>query len=118
MIIGEDFKFRDDFKTDTIPVEILTDPFKGVILRFTEVGVEELNDGTAKLRYQYELYEMGSHTEISLRNNQKFVEFAGLILNTIILEAAELDGADRESYIEESGEERIVHAKGSAVSQE
>jgi hypothetical protein len=32
---------------------------------------------------------MGDHTETSLRKDVKFTEFAGLILNTIILEAAE-----------------------------
>jgi len=105
MIIGQDFRFRDDMKMDTVPIEILTDPYKGVILRFTEVGVEELNDGTAKLKYQYDLYEMGTHTETSLRKDKKFVEFAGLILNTIILEAAESDDAvgenDSTEFVEE-----------------
>ena len=116
MIIGQDFRFRDDMKTDTVPIEILTEPYKGVILRFTEVGVEELNDGTAKLKYQYDLFEMGDHTETSLRKDNKFVEFAGLILNTIILEAAEADSADRESDIEEFGEERVVHSESSTIS--
>lgn len=89
MIVGQDFRFRDDMKEDTVPIEILTKPYNGVILRFTEVAVQELEDGTAKVKFQYDLYGMGDHTETSLRKDTKFTEFAGLILNTIILEAAE-----------------------------
>lgn len=94
MILGEDYKFRDDIKADTVPVEILTEPYKGVTLRYTTVSLKELEDGTAKLMFQYDLYEMGNHTETSLRKDKRFEEFAGLILNTIMIEAIEAEGHD------------------------
>lgn len=94
MILGEDYKFRDDIKADTVPIEILTDPYKGVTLRYTNVAVKELEDGTAKLMFQYDLYEMGEHTETSLRKDNRFEQFAGLILNAIMIEAFEAEGHD------------------------
>ena len=94
MIIGEDFKFRDDLKGDTVPMELLTGPYKGVILRYTNVGVKELEDDTAVLQFAYELMEMGDHTETKLRKDVKFQEHAGLILNALILET--LDAEDDE----------------------
>jgi hypothetical protein len=123
MIPGEDYKFRDDMSKDfdTVPIELLTENYLGVILRYTNVGVQELANGTAKLKFSYELLEMGKHTETNLRKSKDFETHIGNILNRMILEVVDSDISEsehRESYIEESGEERIVHAKGSAVSQE
>lgn len=98
MIIGEDFKFRDDLKTDTVPIELLTDPYKGVILRYTNVGIKELEDNTAVLQFGYELYEMGNHTETKLRKDTKFQEHAGLVLNALILESLDAhEAAEKEA---------------------
>lgn len=105
MILGEDYKFRDDMKYDTVPIELLTGPYKGVILRYTQVGVKELEDGTAKLKFQYELYEMGDFTETALRKDYKFEQHAGLILNALILESAEAPDATREDDTTELTEE-------------
>lgn len=95
MILGEDFKFRDDMKEDTVPIELLTDPYKGVILRYTNVGVKELENNTAILQFRYELYEMGDHTETKLRKDKQFQEHAGLVLNALILES--LDAQEKEA---------------------
>jgi len=88
MILGEDFIFRDDMKEDTVPIEIKVEPYSGVVLRYTQVGVKE-NPGkdTATLQFQYELYKMGDFTETQLRKDKRFEDVAGLILNTLILEA-------------------------------
>lgn len=113
MILGIDWKFRDDMKEDTVPIELLTDPYKGVILRYTQVSIHEQVDGTAKLKFDYELYDAGSHTMAALRNDEKFTAHIGLVLNTMIL-----DITDAESELNESGtddteepvEERGLHS--------
>lgn len=103
MLLSEDYKFRDDIKADTVPIELLTEPYKGVILRYTTVAVKEQEGGQAKLQFQYELLEMGEHTETSLRKDPKFETHAGLILNAMILESLEAQEDDiREDDIKES----------------
>jgi len=92
MIVGEDFKFRDDIKADTAPIEILTEPYKGVILRYTKVGIKEQEENdNVLLQFEYELIEMGEHTETKLRRDVKFQEFSGLILNALLLESLEAE---------------------------
>lgn len=120
MIENSDFRFRDDLVkegVETVPLEILTGPYKGAILRYTRVGVKELEDGTAKLQFQYDLLEMGDHTETKLRSDPRFEQHAGILLNHLILESLEgLANADRENHLEEPDEERTVHAESSSVS--
>ena len=92
MILNEDYKLREDMdeKThDTLPIELLTGPYKGVLYRYTTVQLREQEDGFATMQFQYELYEMGDHTETSLRKDQNFTRHIGLILNQIILETLE-----------------------------
>lgn len=89
MILGEDFKFRDDMKHDTVPIELMLDPYKGIVYRYTKVGVKENDNETATLQFDYDLYEMGNHTETKLRKDRIFTETLGLILNTLILEVGE-----------------------------
>lgn len=87
MIIGQDFKFRDDFKNlDTVPVEILTGPYKGVILRYTHVAIQEQEDETAKLKFGFDIIESPTLKKKKLREDTKFMTEAGLILNAMILE--------------------------------
>jgi hypothetical protein len=95
MIINEDYKMRDDLADAhlTLPVELLTGVYKGVILRFTVVNIVEGND-EATLKFQYELLEMGNHTETSLRKDKVFNQYAGLVLNSMIVEA--FDATDKE----------------------
>jgi hypothetical protein len=100
MILGVDFQFRDDMKQETVPIEILAGPYKGVISRFTKVSVHELEDRTAKVRFEYELYETGDYTKVDLRKDRIFTEFLGLILNTIILASV---GDDDEKLVETVG---------------
>ena len=119
--VGKDWKFRDDmFKKDsaeTVPIEILTDPYKGVILRYTKVAVRELENGTAVLNYEYEIVDAGEHTETSLRKEERFHKHLSILLNHLILEATEeAPDADRENYSEEFDEKRTVHTEGSPVS--
>lgn len=103
MNIGEDWKFRDDLKEDTVPIELLTGPYKGVTFRYTDVKVVEQELGTAKMQFNYELYQMGDHTETSLRKDSKFTTQIGLILNKLILEVVDDEHreTDTEGLIEE-----------------
>ena len=116
MILGTDFRFSNVYNTDTSAIELLTEAYKGVIFRFKDVGVRENEDGTATLRFSYELLSTGKFKEDKLREDDYFERHLGLILNALIIDIAELDGADRESYTEESTEERIVHSESSSVS--
>lgn len=109
MIENTDFIFRDDLykpeNGDTIPIEILIGPYKGVIYRYVRMGVTEKPDGEAVLRFQYELLELGNHTETSLRNDQRFTDHIGIILNHLILEVAESDIDNREDGSQEFNQE-------------
>jgi hypothetical protein len=87
MIIGEDFEFKDTLKEDTTPIKLLTGPYKDVVYRYTHMSVQENEDDTATMKFDYELYEMGNYTETSLRKDKRFAEHIGLILNALILEA-------------------------------
>ena len=92
MIIGKDFKFRDDIKADTTPVELVGGPFPGVVVRFTTVSIQEQKNETATIKFDYEIFESGNETMVGLRKNPVFNEYIGLILNSMILEA--IDAAE------------------------
>ena len=112
MIIGSDFKLRDDLadKYDTLPIEILTEPYKGVIMRYTEVSVQEQEDDTAKLKFGFEFIDSAGFKEDILKKDTKFLTQAGLILNTMILESLGDDDAAGENYSEEPVEQRAVRS--------
>lgn len=109
MILGEDYTFKDVLvKNDkeTVPIELLTGPFKGVILRYTHVVVKENKDETATIKFDYDLLTIpGEHSEISLRKNNSFKQHIGLILNTLILEAVGPENDNRTTNIEGPAEE-------------
>lgn len=106
MIPGVEYKFRDDLakKYDTVPIELLTENYQGVILRYTQVGVQELENNTAKLKFSYDLIEMGKHTETNLRRSKEFENHIGMILNRMILEVVDSDGTKSESREDDSTE--------------
>ncbi|NDB84869.1 MAG: hypothetical protein EB127_19490 [Alphaproteobacteria bacterium] len=110
MIENGDYKFRDDMvnekSKDTVPIQILTGPYKNVIYRYTKVGVREQNDGTAVLRFEYDLLDVAENTETKLRNDRKFEQHLGILLNYFILESLEkTDNESREDDFTESSEQ-------------
>lgn len=118
MILGEDYRFRDDYKTDTVPIELLTGPFKGVIFRYTNVRIDEQEDGTARIGFSYDTLDKVGHSDTKLAKDKIFQESIGLILNQLILDITEYDAnANRESNIEESFSEREVYSEGTSVSE-
>lgn len=109
-----DFKFRDDMiknkDSDTIPIEILVGPYAGVILSYKTVRVKEMEDGTARLQFDYVIHETKDFSEATLRSDRRFVTHAGLLLNYLILESLEaqdeaLNNANREDNTEKFVEE-------------
>ena len=99
MIIGKDYLLRDDLYEEdkTMPIQLLTGPYKDVILRYTTVSIKEMENDQAKMLFDYDLLEMGDHTETSLRKDVKFTHHIGLVLNTMILETLEEKDAIREN---------------------
>jgi hypothetical protein len=97
MILNIDFRFSNVYNTDTSAIELLTEAYKGVIFRFTNVGVKENDDGTATLKFAYDILSPGKFKEDLLRKDDYFERHLGLILNTLIIDIAELDGAVREN---------------------
>ena len=115
MELGVDFRFKEDYKekkldkTDTVPIELLTGPFKGVTYRYLKVAIHELENNTAKLQFEYDILNAGPYTEVKLRSLPKFTNVLGLILNTLILEIVDSPhgrvDADRESNSEKPATE-------------
>lgn len=107
MLIGKDYLLRDDLYEEdkTLPIQLLTGPYKDVILRYTTVAIKEMEDDQAKMIFDYDLLEMGDHTETSLRKDVKFTQHIGLVLNTMILETLEEQNAVRENDSTEFVEE-------------
>lgn len=88
MVLGEDYTYCDDMKQDTIPIKLLSGPYKDVIYRYTKLEIREKEtEDIAVMKFEYELHEMGEHTEVKLRRDPKFNEHIGLVLNTLILES-------------------------------
>ena len=107
MLIGKDYLLRDDLYEEdkTLPIQLLTGRYKDVILRYTTVAIKEMEDDQAKMIFDYDLLEMGNHTETSLRKDVKFTHHIGLVLNTMILETLEEQNAARENDSTEFVEE-------------
>lgn len=105
MILGIDYRFSNVYNTDTSAIELLTEAYKGIIFRFTNVGVKENEDETATLRFAYEILSPGKFKENLLREDVYFQQHLGLILNSLILDIAELDGAAGKDNTDEFVEE-------------
>lgn len=90
MNLGEDYTFRDNLvkdPKDTVPIELLTGPYKGIILRYTKVVINENVDQTATLKFDYDLLKKCKFKEDKLRKDKMFEKHIGLILNNLILDS-------------------------------
>lgn len=98
MELGTDWIFRDDLfnakeEGTTVPIEILVDPFAGVVYRYTTVGFKMGEDDVPRMQYDYEIIKTNDLSMITLRKNTKFNTMLGLILNNLLLDASEAEGA-------------------------
>lgn len=108
MIEGKDFKFRDDMKLDTVPIEILLDSYKGVVYHYQKLHVVENEDETATMKFEYKILDTGNFKKKEvLEKDPKFQQVLGLILNKMLLDIAEHEAMnenrtdDTEELIEE-----------------
>lgn len=103
MILDIDYKFRDDLKEDTVPIELMTYSYEGVIYRYTVVKVEENSEkNEAKLIFDYAIMNPGKHTEEDLKKDKRFQKHIGIILNAMILQVADApEDVDTTEYVEE-----------------
>lgn len=123
MILGTDYKFRDDLfnpkeEGTTCPIELLLDPFAGVVYRYTTVSFK-MDGDTPKMLYDYEIIKTNDLSMMTLRKNVKFNTTLGLILNMLLLDAGE-DGTDeiRNNDSQESDSTGELHQKSSTVSED
>lgn len=112
MELGTDWQFRDDLfnaKEDgtTVPIEILVDPFAGIVYRYTTVGFKMGEDNVPRMQYDYEIIKTNDLSMVTLRKNAKFNTMLGLILNSLLLDASEAEGASetRTNHTEKSDQE-------------
>ena len=111
MKLFEDFKFRDDLadKHDTIPIEILFGPWSGTLIRFTKVALKETQSDSPKMAFDFEIVEGNKN----FKSSPPFVEYCGLILNSLLLE---LSDGNTENNPEKSVEESGIHQEDPSVS--
>ena len=103
MEAGIDYKFRDDLfdsKKDksTVPIEIMVDPFAGVVYNYTTVTFRVDENDVPRIGYDYEIIKTNDLSMMTLRKNEKFNQTIGLILNALLLDAADQEnGMDIET---------------------
>ena len=98
MELGTDYKFRDDLfnakeEGTTVPIELTLEPFNGIVYRYTTVTFKMNEDNIPRLLYDYEIIKTNDLSMITLRKNEKFNATLGLILNALLLDASETEGA-------------------------
>ena len=97
MEAGIDYRFRDDLfdakkEGSTVPVEILVDPFAGVVYNYTTVTFRVDENDIPRIGYDYEIIKTNDLSMTTLRKNEKFNTMLGLILNAMLLEVADAEG--------------------------
>lgn len=103
MEMGTDYKFRDDLfneKEDgsTCPIELMLDPFAGIVYRYTTVRFKLGEDDVPRISYDYDIIKTNDLSMVTLRKNEKFNTALGLILNALLLDAADQEnGMDIET---------------------
>ena len=121
MEAGTDYKFRDDLFNpndvgSTVPIEILIEPFAGVVYRYTTVGFKVGEDDVPRLRYDYEIIKTNDLSMVTLRKNQKFNHTLGLILNAMLLDLGDAETNEiGTNNPQESDPEGRLHEEGSSI---
>lgn len=123
MEAGTDYKFRDDLFNpnedgSTCPIELMVDPFTGVVYRYTTVGFKVGEDDIPRIQYDYEIIKTNDLSMITLRKNEKFNTMLGLILNAMLLDlgdASEVEAGANNT--KEPDTEGRLHEESSSVSE-
>ena len=117
MELGTDFKFRDDLFNvkeagSTVPIELVMEPFTGVVYRYTTVTFKMGEDDIPRLLYDYEIIKTNDLSMTTLRKNEKFNAALGLILNTLLIDSSEAEAVSetRTNDPEELDQGRELHS--------
>ena len=114
MELGTDYKFRDDLfnakeEGTTCPIELTLDPFTGIVYCYTTVKFKLGEDDIPRIQFEYEIIKTNDLSMMTLRKNEKFNQTIGLILNALLLDAADqengMDIETRTDNPEESNQE-------------
>ena len=123
MEMGTDFKFRDDLfdsrkEGSTVPIELMLEPFTGVVYHYTTVSFKVGEDDVPRISFEYEIDKTNDLSMTTLRKNEKFITTLGLILNSLLLDASEAEGVSETgtNNSKEPDQERGLHEEGSTVS--
>jgi len=120
---GIDYKFRDDLfdskkEGTTVPIELMVDPFAGVVYNYTTVTFRVDEHDVPRIGYDYEIIKTNDLSMMTLRKNEKFNTMLGLILNAMLLEMADAEGEIEAgtNNTKELNKERDLHKESSSVS--
>ena len=123
MELGTDYKFRDDMfdsrkEGSTVPIELMLEPFAGVVYHYTTVAFKVGEDDVPRISFEYEIDKTNDLSMTTLRKNEKFITTLGLILNSLLLDASEAEGVSETGTdnTKEPDQERGLHEEGSTVS--
>ena len=123
MELGTDYKFRDDMfdsrkEGSTVPIELMLEPFAGVVYHYTTVAFKLGEDDIPRISFEYEIDKTNDLSMTTLRKNQKFNATLGLILNALLLDASEAESVSETgtNNSKEPDQERGLHEEGSTVS--
>lgn len=100
LILNEDFKFYDFPETDLTGIELLREPYQGVVYYYTNANVSD-QGYLATLKFGYMIVNSGNHTQVSLERDEEFITLIGDILSEIILMDGQFE-SPRKFYSEES----------------
>lgn len=121
MEAGTDYKFRDDLfnpkeTQSTVPIELMIDPFAGVVYRYTTVRFKVGEDDVPRIQYDYEIIKTNDLSMMTLRKNQKFNDILGLVLNAMLLDLGDVEPNEiRTNNPEEPDSEGVLHKEGASV---
>lgn len=94
------YKFVDFPETDLTGIELLKEPYSGVVYYYTNANVVE-EGYMARLKFGYMIVNPGKYTPQSLETDENFVTIMGDILSEIILMDGQFE-SPRKFYSEES----------------
>ena len=88
-ITEQDYKLVENPNEDFYGVQLTSGNFKDVLIIYGAVSVKELDDGTAKLSFNYNLKDPADHDYDTLVKDEVFNNYLGDVLQHIISDSLE-----------------------------
>lgn len=85
-------------KHDRPCVQVMQQPYKGVIVKIGALNFKEQSDGTMKMTFEFNIIDSGNHKERKLKKDKVLTQILGDIITTLMseqieeLEAIKADG--------------------------